>query len=90
MIYMLLIYFLFINIIGFFVMKIDKTKAIKQQYRISEKTLWTIAFLFGASGLAVGMNQFRHKTKHVNFKLGLPILSVLEIGIVLYIVCTKA
>lgn len=90
MIYMLLIYCTFINIMGFFAMKIDKTKAIKQQYRISEKTLWTIAFLFGASGLAIGMNRFRHKTKHANFKLGLPVLSIIEIGIVLYIVCTKA
>ncbi|GKU81527.1 DUF1294 domain-containing protein [Niallia sp. NCCP-28] len=90
MIYMLLIYCIFINIMGFFAMKIDKTKAIKQQYRISEKTLWTIAFLFGASGLAIGMNRFRHKTKHANFKLGLPVLSIIEIGIVLYIVCTKA
>lgn len=88
--YILLSYFLFINIIGFFIMKIDKSKAIKHQYRISEKTLWFIAFLFGASGLAIGMNKFRHKTKHTNFKLGLPILSILELGIVLYILCTKA
>jgi len=88
--YILLIYFLFINIIGFFLMKIDKSKARKQQYRISEKTLWMIGFLFGGTGLWIGMNLFRHKTKHVNFKRGLSLLSLFEIGIVLYIMCTKA
>jgi len=66
-------------------MMIDKKRAIKHQYRISERTLWIIAILFGALGLFIGMKNFRHKTKHASFKYGLPILSVLELGIVLYI-----
>ncbi|UTI44733.1 DUF1294 domain-containing protein [Niallia sp. RD1] len=66
-------------------MMIDKKRAIKHQYRISERTLWITAILFGALGLFIGMKNFRHKTKHALFKYGLPILSVLELGIVLYV-----
>jgi uncharacterized membrane protein YsdA (DUF1294 family) len=66
-------------------MKVDKKRAIKQKYRISERTLWTIAFLFGALGLSIGMNRFRHKTKHLSFKIGLPVLSLVEIGVIIYI-----
>lgn len=61
----------------------DKNRAIKHLYRISEKKLWMIAILFGAIGMYAGMLSFRHKTKHTSFKYGLPILSILEIGIVL-------
>jgi len=81
----LLIYLVVINILGYSLMMIDKKRAIKHQYRISERTLWIIAILFGALGLFIGMKNFRHKTKHASFKYGLPILSVLELGIVLYI-----
>lgn len=79
-----LIYLVLINILGFLFMMIDKKRAINHQYRISERTLWTIAILFGALGLYIGMKKFRHKTKHGTFKYGLPFLSILEVGIVLY------
>ncbi|WP_445489537.1 DUF1294 domain-containing protein [Niallia sp. 03133] len=82
--YILAYYLVFINLVGFFTMKADKNRAKKNQYRISEKRLWSIAFLFGAIGLTVGMNAFRHKTKHTSFKVGLPLLSFLEVGIIVY------
>lgn len=85
MITYLLIYLVVINILGYSLMMIDKKRAIKHQYRISERTLWITAILFGALGLFIGMKNFRHKTKHASFKYGLPILSVLELGIVLYV-----
>lgn len=85
MITYLLIYLVVINILGYSLMMIDKKRAIKHQYRISERTLWIAAILFGALGLFIGMKNFRHKTKHALFKYGLPILSVLELGIVLYV-----
>ncbi|MFT8323160.1 MAG: DUF1294 domain-containing protein [Bacillus sp. (in: firmicutes)] len=86
----ILIYLICINSIGYFIMKVDKNRARKHQYRISEKTLWNIAFLLGAVGLTVGMNTFRHKTKHNSFKIGLPLLSVIELGIIAYILFTLA
>ncbi len=79
-----MLYFLSINLIGLFIMKIDKQKAIERQYRISEKTLWTIAVIGGAIGATIGMNLFRHKTKHLSFKVGFPILAILDIILLIY------
>ena len=84
MIPLLSIYLVLINVTGYLFMMIDKKRAIKHQYRISERTLWTIAIFFGALGLYIGMQNFRHKTKHATFKYGLPALTLLELGIVLY------
>ncbi|WP_338470461.1 DUF1294 domain-containing protein [Niallia sp. XMNu-256] len=80
----IILYFLFINLVGFFVMKADKQKAKNREFRISEKTLWTVAILGGAIGSTIGMNLFRHKTKHLIFKVGLPILAILDIVLLIY------
>lgn len=85
----LLIYFLLINIFAFYLMYADKRKAQRGQYRISEKTLWITAFLGGATGAALSMSQFRHKTKHLAFKIGLPLLAILEIGALIYYAITR-
>ncbi|MBP3039918.1 DUF1294 domain-containing protein [Bacillaceae bacterium Marseille-Q3522] len=78
-------YYICMNLLGFIVMKIDKGRAKKHAYRISEKTLWMIALCFGALGLTIGMNKFRHKTKHWYFKYGFPLLTVIEIVLFFYI-----
>ncbi|GLB58450.1 DUF1294 domain-containing protein [Cytobacillus sp. NCCP-133] len=78
--------YLIVNFAGFFLMKLDKEKAKRKQYRISEKNLWLVAFLSGAAGMALGMNTFRHKTKHLQFKIGLPVLALLEAGLILYLI----
>lgn len=75
----LILYFIIINLIGLLLMKIDKQKAKNHQYRISEKTLWTIAIGGGAVGATLGMQLFRHKTKHVSFKIGFPILAIIDV-----------
>lgn len=77
-------YLIVINLIGLIIMKVDKQKAIKQQYRISERTLWIIAIIGGAVGTTLGMNLFRHKTKHLSFKIGFPILAIIEILLFVY------
>ncbi|KON86799.1 membrane protein [Sporosarcina globispora] len=82
---MALIY-LIMNIIGFYLMKLDKDKAKRNEYRISEKNLWIAALLSGAAGMTVGMKTFRHKTKHFQFKWGLPALAALEAGLLVYMV----
>ncbi|WP_042345418.1 DUF1294 domain-containing protein [Bacillus massiliigorillae] len=81
-----LYYFGVINIIGLTIMGVDKKKARKGQYRISEATLWSVAFIGGAIGATVGMFYFRHKTKHLNFKVGLPILALIDLVILLQLV----
>jgi uncharacterized membrane protein YsdA (DUF1294 family) len=67
------------NIIGLAIMRIDKTRAKRHQYRISEKTLWLVAILGGAVGTTIGMQFFRHKTKHLSFKFGFPLLAALQL-----------
>lgn len=72
------LYFI-MNIIGFFIMGADKKRAQKHQYRISERSLWIVAILGGAVGTTAGMQLYRHKTKHTSFKVGFPVLAVIEL-----------
>ncbi|MCQ6273452.1 DUF1294 domain-containing protein [Bacillus sp. V3B] len=81
----ILFIFIMMNIIGFFIMKVDKQRAIKHQYRISERTLWLVALLGGAIGSTISMNTYRHKTKHLSFKIGFPLLAVIEFMLYLYL-----
>jgi len=74
------------NVVTFFLMGLDKRKAKKNQYRISEKTLFISALCFGALGATIGMNFFRHKTKHWYFKYGFPLLVVIQLAILLYFI----
>ncbi|WP_411833736.1 DUF1294 domain-containing protein [Neobacillus niacini] len=75
----ILVGYIIMNLIGMIVMKVDKERAKKHQYRISEKTLWLIALFGGAVGTTLGMQLFRHKTKHLSFKVGFPFLAAAEI-----------
>ncbi|CRK84366.1 DUF1294 domain-containing protein [Neobacillus massiliamazoniensis] len=70
---------LIMNIIGLMIMGIDKNRAIKHKYRIRERTLWLVAIFGGAIGTTIGMQVYRHKTKHLSFKIGFPLLAILEI-----------
>jgi uncharacterized membrane protein YsdA (DUF1294 family) len=70
---------LIINLYGIFLMGFDKSKAKKGQYRISERTLWIVAICGGAVGTTIGMNVFRHKTKHKAFQIGMPFLVGLQL-----------
>ena len=80
------IYILIINAVAFLLMLIDKYKAKKNLWRISEATLMGVAAIGGSLGAILGMRLVRHKTKHLKFSLGLPVLLVLQIllGILLY------
>lgn len=57
----------------------DKKRAIKKQYRISEKNLFFVALIGGSLGTTLGMNRFRHKTKHWYFKWGMPIILIIQV-----------
>lgn len=66
-------------------MYIDKNKAKKGKYRISEKTLFITAFLLGGIGIYAGMYKFRHKTKHTLFTVGIPVCIIINLFCVYYI-----
>ncbi len=80
----ILIYLGIVNVIGFLAMGIDKAKAKAKAWRIPEKTLFTIAVVGGGLGVWIGMETFRHKTKHWYFKYGIPAIFVAEVAAVLY------
>ena len=75
----IVIYFIVINLIGFFIMWLDKRKAKKGAWRIPEKTLFIITALGGGIGTITGMYTFRHKTKKIQFVIGFPLITILEI-----------
>lgn len=70
---------LLLNILSFSLFGIDKQKAIHHSRRIPEKTLFLATALGGSLGSLVGMYVFRHKTRHVSFRLGVPALLALHL-----------
>lgn len=71
-----LIYLIGINLISFIVMGYDKHLAKNFQWRIRESTLLFLAFILGSVGSYIGMQYFRHKTKHPKFTIGVPLLFI--------------
>lgn len=78
------LYLIIMNLIGFFAMFLDKQKAKRNKWRIPEKTLFLLALLGGSLGTTLGMRCFRHKTKHWYFKFGMPLILILQLGILIY------
>lgn len=77
-------YILAINFFAFFLMSNDKSRAKKRERRTPEKILFITAWLGGSVGMLLGMRIFRHKTKHRAFTLGIPMILLLQIGLVIY------
>lgn len=81
----IILYLLIMNILGFSLMGMDKAKAIRGAWRISEATLFTVALIGGSLGATLGMRLFRHKTRHWYFRYGFP--SILLIHVLLLSLC---
>ena len=83
---LLLVYLFIINAVGFAVMLADKHKAKKNLWRIPEATLLSIAAVGGSIGVYAGMRLFRHKTLHLKFSLGVPIILAIQIILCILII----
>lgn len=81
---LLTIYLILMNAAGLIFMLVDKQKAIHNRWRIPEATLMTVAAIGGSLGCLLGMKLFRHKTKHLKFTIGVPLLLVLHVIVLLY------
>ena len=81
-------YLAIINALSFLLMLIDKQKAKKNRWRIPENTLLGICLIGGSLGGMIAMNVFRHKTKHLRFSIGIPLMLILHI-VVLYFINSK-
>ena len=81
-----LIYFLLaINAVAFIMYGIDKYKAKKAKWRISEATLLLLAVLGGSIGAWMGMKVWHHKTMHKKFKYGIPAILLIQIALMAYL-----
>ena len=76
-----ILYLVIINVVGYVIMGVDKKRAIRGAWRISEASLFFTALLGGSLGCILGMQHFRHKTKHWYFKYGMPPHGGLGIGL---------
>lgn len=79
------VYLVIMNLLGFAMMGIDKKRAVRGAWRISEASLFLTAFLGGALGCTLGMRHFRHKTKHWYFKYGMPAIFAVQVFLAFYI-----
>ena len=84
----LLYYLIVINIVTFLVYGIDKWKAKQGSWRISEATLLMLAVIGGTIGALLGMQVWRHKTMHLKFKYGLPLILLAQIAL-MYLISEK-
>lgn len=73
------LYLIIINASAFLLMLIDKQKARHGGWRIPETTLLASAILGGSIGTLAGMYCFRHKTRHIKFSLGIPLILAVQI-----------
>jgi len=85
----IIIYLIVINIVTFLAMWIDKKKAKRGRYRISEQALFILVLLGGGVGGIAGMYTFRHKTQKPRFVIGFPFILIFEILAALFIIFTK-
>ena len=82
----MLIYLCIMNALGFLLMLLDKWKARKNLWRIPEATLLAVAVLGGSLGCIAGMYTVRHKTKHLKFIVGMPLILAIQIIVAILIV----
>lgn len=75
----LLLYLLIINALGCLLMLIDKIKARRGLWRIPEATLFLVAAIGGSVGSLAGMYLFRHKTRHLSFTVGMPLILAVQV-----------
>lgn len=81
-----MLYFMIINLVGFVMMCVDKQLAIHHKNRVPEKVLFLIAIFGGSLGSILGMYAFRHKTKHVSFVIGMPVILIIQLVLVYFVI----
>ena len=84
--YIIIVYFVIINIISVILTVADKSKAKKHKRRISEKSLMILSILGGGIGMYITMVSIHHKTKHNNFMIGIPLIISIELVLICVLV----
>ena len=81
-----LYYLLGVNILTFLVYGIDKSKAKRKAWRISECTLLRLAVIGGSVGALFSMRLFHHKTLHKKFRYGVSLIMALQVVVALMLI----
>lgn len=81
----ILYYLLAASLVGLFLCWLDKRRARRHAWRIPEKTLFGAALFGGGAGVWAGMYLFRHKTKRWYFVIGIPLITLAEYGLLLWL-----
>ncbi len=81
----LTIYLISINLISVIVTAYDKHCAVKKRWRVKESTLMLLSALGGSVGMYITMLLIKHKTKHLKFMLGIPIILIVHLAAVIYL-----
>lgn len=81
-----LLYLIIVNAAAFLLMLADKQKAKRGLWRIPESTLMGVAVIGGSVGALAGMYTFRHKTRHLKFVLGVPLIFVIQILLIIFLI----
>lgn len=82
----LLVYLIIINALTLLFMLVDKVKAKRNLWRIPERTLLSLCALGGSLGGLLGMKLFRHKTLHLRFSIGIPVMLAVHVVILVFLV----
>ena len=81
-----MIYLAVVNLAAFALMGVDKLRAKRGAWRIPERTLFLPAILGGSPGAILGMQMFRHKTRHRQFAVGIPLILLVQLVIVVLLI----
>ena len=71
-------YLALINLVLFILMGRDKAAAQAGARRTPETTLFALAVLGGSLGGTLAMVFFRHKTRKIAFRIGFPLLLIIQ------------
>ena len=80
----LIIYIVAMTVITFIVFGIDKWKARNERWRTPESTLFLLSIFGGSIGALLGMQVWHHKTQHWSFRLGIPIIFILQTAFIVW------
>ena len=77
----LLLWLAAVNLIAFTLFGIDKRRAKRGKWRIAERTLLLWAALGGSVGALLGMRVWHHKTRHLSFRIGIPLIFLAQLAL---------
>jgi len=80
------IFILAMTVITFIVFGVDKWKAQNDKWRTPESTLFLLSIFGGSIGALLGMQIWRHKTQHWSFRIGIPLILVLQVALLLWVI----